>query len=320
MKKLILSLSTISLLYGDQIAYSLYNDFFVGTDEHFTNGAGVTWLEDNKKNSYTNSILNIAKSMGIDFNSSYNYNAGIGLSQIIVTPQNIELSTYQYNDTPYTGYLALSTYLIQSTPKKFYEYSIEIGEIGRYSFAQETQNGFHTVIGSQQAKGWNTQLKPQTVVNLFYQYGEISWEKQYKNKLQMDYSNSFGVNLGNYQTSTFIGSTFRIGKNYIQNFNTHYPYLKEEANLVGMKGHKGFGYSVSVGAYGELLAYSYILDEAKNEGYNSDKNTFNYSFYVSNDIYLNENKLSLFYQSKSAFTKNQNKSQYFGGFIYSYRF
>ncbi|WP_294964297.1 lipid A-modifier LpxR family protein [Sulfurimonas sp.] len=42
-KKLLALTSTLS---ADQFSFQLYNDFFAGTDQYFTNGLAISWLDD----------------------------------------------------------------------------------------------------------------------------------------------------------------------------------------------------------------------------------------------------------------------------------
>lgn len=315
---LLLSTATLS---ADQFSLSVYNDLFVGRDEHFTSGVAFTWLEDNEKKSYTHFLLDSLKQVNIDMDSSKNYNAGVSLTQIIITPTNKTVTTPQYNDMPYAGYAALSTYLIQSDNDSFVEYAFDLGVVGPGSLAEPSQSVVHTIINDEKAKGWDTQIDSQVTANLLAQYGEITWEGEVAHDLNADWFNHAGISLGNFNTSVLGGTAIRLGKNYVRNFNVHYPYLREEASLVDIASkHQGFGWSVSSGMDLELLAYSYILDEAKNEGYQTDKEIVNFAAYLSGDIYYDNHKLSFFYQGQTPFTKQQKNNAYFGGILYSYKF
>jgi hypothetical protein len=308
-------------LNADQVAFSFYNDFFAGSDEHFSNGVAFTWLEDNEKNSYTHFLLEGLNKLNIDMDSSKKYNAGVSLTQIIITPKDTTITTPQYNDIPYAGYLSLSTYLIESDNDSFIEYALDLGVVGSASLAEQTQNTFHAMIGNDKTQGWDTQLGSQVIVNLLAHFGQITWEGKVTDSLNADWFNHAGVSLGNFNTSALGGTAFRIGKNYVRNFNEHYPYLREEATLVDIDAkHEGFGWSVSSGMDVELLAYSYILDEAQNRGYQTDKETVNFAAYISGDLYYDNHKFSLFYQGQTPFTKQQNSNNYFGGILYTYKF
>jgi len=316
----LLFLFTVTL-NADQVSFSLYNDFFVGSDKHFSSGTTLTWLEDNEKNSYTHFLLNTLNRLDIAMESSQKYSAGVSLTQLIITPEDTTLTAPQYDDMPYAGYLALSTYLIQSNHDSFVEYAFDLGVVGSASLAGATQKTFHSLIGNDKPEGWDTQIGTQITANLLVHYGKISWEGKLSDSLDADWFNHAGVSLGNFNTSALGGTAFRVGDNYVRNFNQHYPYLREEATLVDIsRQHKGFGWSLSSGTDVELLAYSYILDEGKNSGYQTDKEIVNFAAYISGDIYYDNHRFSLFYQGQTPFTKQQKSNVYFGGILYAYRF
>jgi hypothetical protein len=328
-KKKLLSLLIASMLSADQFSFQLYNDFFAGTDQHFTNGVAFSWLDDSYKHEDRNSVNAYSKFMidafdvlspnGLD--KSQNYSAGASLSQKIITPIDTTLSTPQYNDIPYAGYLAFSSYLLEWDEKSFNEFRLEFGVIGKESMAKEVQETFHSLIGNENAKGWDTQIETKYNINALYRYGEISWKSNKVGSLSMDWFNHIGFEIGNFNINGFGGTMFRIGDNYIQNFNVHYPYLKEEAGLLEVeKKCHGFGWSLSTGINGEIVGYSYIIDQAQKDGYNISNRTVNASLYIGTELYYNVHKLSYFYQSHSPYTNEQNEADTYGSFMYSYQF
>ncbi len=317
-----------SILSADQFSFLIYNDFFTGADRHFTNGTAISWLDDTFDSNhtrdispYSNTILNLVEVVPFrSLKNSRRYNAGISLSQIIVTPANTQSSQAQYNDIPYAGYLALSIYLLEWNPKEFFESRLEIGVVGKESGAGLVQNAFHSIIGNDSAKGWDTQLGTTAIVNALFRQGEISWQLN-STPYQADWFNHHGIQLGNFSTSLFAGSIFRIGQNYIKNFNVHYPYLRTESSLLQISNKQyGFGYSFSAGLNAETILYSYILDEAKKAGYATDKRIINISFYTGMDLLYNSHTLTYFYQLQSPYTYQQERYDTFGGLLYSYRY
>lgn len=331
-KKDKLMIKTISLLLlfvlslrADQFFFAFYNDFFAGKDQHFTSGTAFCWLDEKDDNQsafdFTDFVLDVADRVSINFDSSQHFNAGMSLSQIIITPADTSVATPQYNDIPYAGYLALSTYLFEWDEDSFYEYRLELGIIGEDSFASETQKIFHKAIGNDEPKGWNTQLNTTYTLNTMFRYGEKTWVYKNKKSFDADWFNHAGVTLGNFNTSLFAGTMFRFGQNYIKNFNIHYPYLKEEASLIRLnKKPQWFGYSFNIGFNIETVGCFYILDEAKRQGYSADKRTVNGSVYFGTELYYNSHKVSFFYQSQSPYTKEQKSTDVFGGFMYAYQF
>ena len=324
-----LLLATCSL-GADEVSFSLYNDWFAGSDKHFTNGVSISWLNDTyggeenstNPNSYSNFVYSMIKNIPfIPLDDTKVHNAGISISQFMITPTNTELSTPQYNDVPYAGYLNLAFFLFESDSDSFKEMRVELGVVGKEAGAKWAQDTFHKVIGNTQAQGWDTQLNTRYTINVLLRYGEITWQKSTPSGLKMDWFNHVGTQFGNLKVDAFGGTMFRLGKNYATNFNLHYPYLKEDASLIQLeKKHTNFGWDISAGMDSELLAYSYIITEARDEGYNLSRKTFNLSAYLGTDLYYNLHKVTLFYRAQSAHTNDESSVSLFGGLTYSYQF
>jgi len=94
-----LSLLCAITLNADQFSFLFYNDIFAGTDKHFTNGMNVSWIDnsfedvsDIKSNSYSSYVHHVVNS--IPFNvtdDSKKHSAGISVSQIMVTPDDLNI-------------------------------------------------------------------------------------------------------------------------------------------------------------------------------------------------------------------------------------
>ena len=323
-KRLLLGTLLFTLsLEADNVSFTFYNDFFAGNDGHFTDGSSLSWLETTQKNenSYTDMMLSLAQAISLPLDNSKHHNAGLSLEQIIVTPENTDLKTAQFNDFPYAGYLSLSSFLFEWDKESFNEYSVEIGIMGEYSGAEFIQKSFHRIIGNKEPQGWDTQLNTLITLNFLLQHGMKSWQGTVGDNLQSDWFNHYGVTFGNFNVSAFAGSVIRIGQNYVQNFNTNYPYLKGEANLLDADSLKdGFGWSTSVGFETKVLAYSAILDRADNDGYAIHKNILNALVHLSGSFYFNQHKFRLFYEIPTPYIEEDNSINIIGGFEYSYRF
>lgn len=330
MKKYFLLLLFCSLsLRADQFLFQFYNDYFDGKDQHFTNGLALGWVDNDKNgegnrsiSSYSDFMLKaVDKIPFVDVSDDNYYTAGASISQIMITPKKTGRTTVQYDDLPYAGYLALSMFVFEWDMCCFKEYRLDFGVVGRESGAEYFQESFHKMIHEHFPEGWDTQLKTHYTANALFRYGQKSWQKENGNGLEMDWFNQGGVQLGNFTTDAFAGTMFRFGKKYPHSFNVHYPYLREEAALLHIcEKHKGFGWSVSTGLNAELLAYSYILDGAKSEGYHTDKNILNGSLYLGGDLYYNTHKFTFFYQAQSSYIVSQKGIDVFGGVIYAYQF
>jgi len=300
-KRYLIPLLLSSYLHADQFSFIFYNDFFAGTDEHFTNGLSLSWIDDTKY-----------------FDHFY---GGISINQMIFTPKDTTQSKVQYDDIPYIGYLYGSAFLFDIYEDYFFEYRAEVGMTGKNAYAKEVQNGFHQLIGNDTAKGWDTQLSTYYTYDLLLRYGEISYKKQLPYGATLDWFNHIGTQLGNFVDNIFWGSTLRVGKNYIHNFNLHYPYLKEQISQLSLgKKHSGFGYSLSLGVNADYLFYSLLIEKAKDEGYKVKEYNFNGSIYMGYDLYYNRHRVTLFYQKQSPYTEDHNEMNTLGGMLYNYQF
>lgn len=328
-KKKLLLLVLASTLNADQFSFQLYNDFFAGSDKHFTNGIALSWLDDtyeHKENSsvngYSDLMIDAFKAVSpsaLDINKRYS--AGASLSQIIITPIDTTISTPQYDDIPYAGYLALGLFLFEWDDDNFVEYRVDLGVVGPNAGAAQVQNTFHSLLGNDSAKGWDTQLGTKYTVNALYRRGYISWKSNSSDSLSMDWFNHAGLELGTFEIDAFVGTMFRIGDNYAQNFNVHYPYLREEASLLEIdKVCSGFGWSLSTGINGAIQGYSYIADKAQKSGYDISARTIHASLYLGAELYYNVHKLSYFYQSQSPYIYEQKGADTYGSLMYSYQF
>lgn len=301
MKKIYLIVLCTLSLHAEQYSLLFYNDTFVRTDHYFTNGLSLSWLDDTFENKddvalkdYSRWMYNLADIVSFgSIDTSRKHTAGIGLSQIIITPNDLTQSVPQYDDVPYAGYLALSFYLFEWDNISFSEYRLETGVVGEASGAGWLQKQIHHIVGDTEPKGWDTQLGTDWMFNVLYRQGYKSWRYHSNNGLSMDWFNHFGIQAGNFTTDAFAGSVFRLGMNYIENFNISYPYLKEEASLLRSYGkHHGFGWSVSAGLNGNLSLYSYLFEESKKEGYSIEKNTLNVFPYIGTSLYYDAYKIT----------------------------
>ncbi|NPA66396.1 MAG: lipid A deacylase LpxR family protein [Epsilonproteobacteria bacterium] len=323
-KYLFLSLVGLGSLHADQFYLQFYNDLFAHTDKHFTNGINIGWIDndshanEDEKTFYAQGLYTLASNLNIP---AKKYNAGISISQYMFTPEDITKTEPQYDDVPYVGYLSIDFFLFTIQENSFQEFRLSLGVVGKESGAEWVQKTIHKMTGSNEPKGWDTQLGTDYSANLLYRYGNITWEKNLYDKWHIDWFNHIGFQAGNFLLNGFIGSTFRIGYNYIKNFNLHYPYLKEDSSMLIIDDvEKGFGWAFSLSLNASALGYSYIIDEAQKRGYDIEENKFNPVGYAGMEISYNRHKLTFFFQSQTPFLEQDSESEKFGGFNYVYNF
>jgi len=106
-------------------------------------------------------------------NSDQNYTQGLRVSQdtegvetyvgqLLYTPANKQLTTYQPNQRPYAGYLyAGQLHTTVRSPNIADTKGLTVGIIGPHAYGEQTQNTVHKWIKNKTAKGWgNHPLTP----------------------------------------------------------------------------------------------------------------------------------------------------------------
>lgn len=190
----------------------LENDFFSQSgDRYYTHGTELSrtlmghreqWLED------LASFLWVFDTDG-EFNG-VNYRLG----QKIFTPDNTEATSLVVDDRPYAGYLYLSAAMLSSVSR---DNNIDIGNlieftlgiVGPSAQAEETQTGFHNLVGIASPKGWDNQLNDELAIGISY---SRFWRKV--NPVgSFDYGMTPHINLalGNVYTYAAAGVMFRFG-------------------------------------------------------------------------------------------------------------
>jgi len=150
---------------------------------------------------------------------------GWGFGQMMMTPTDLNKTTYQPGDYPYAGALVGTHSFYSYNPKKKYSLQTElmVGVRGPESFAAQTQIFVHRLIGDQRPMGWDNQLGTKLIINT-----DLTVEKQlvhYKNIGEMIIGGqAFAGTLFNYASAY---TTFRIGKmtSYFNGYISQYSSI-----------------------------------------------------------------------------------------------
>ncbi|MEM7564507.1 MAG: lipid A deacylase LpxR family protein [Pseudomonadota bacterium] len=141
------------------------NDAFVGTDNGYTAGLYYTWFDTQDGNdpeigflasSMRWSLAEHAKPIGSVSSKT--------IGQAMITPEDISLEDPPETDLPYAGLLYFNDTHISVYPGGFADLiGVTIGITGEYSLAGDTQEFLHSIIGSEEPKGWDTQIDDEIV-------------------------------------------------------------------------------------------------------------------------------------------------------------
>jgi lipid A 3-O-deacylase len=212
--------------FSDSISLYEENDCFWDTDGWYSNGFQAQYENDDAW--------------------------GLKLAQQIYTPENKDSFDPQYGDRPYAGYLHGSFYknFLKGNQDDYLE--ITAGVIGPAALGEETQNGFHNVLGMHSANGWKYQLANEPTLNAAY-YKSVSsrlapW---------LEFKPLAGVNFGNVLADAEAGSFIRAGWNLPAEFS---PTMYSFAGQCRRLKDQPFYFYIFAGAVGKAVAYDHFLD------------------------------------------------------------
>lgn len=267
--KLFLLLSITLPIYADSILVNIENDIINGTDEHLTNGFNLSYMSD----------LN---------SSRFDYFA-LQLNHDIYTPKNLESENIEDYDIPYAGHLALEFLLFKVYPNYFYSVGVSLGTLGKYAFAKEIQNEMHSLFDNTTPKGWDNQVGDKITfgASALFVYKTPKMKFLFND---IEFNTHACLNIGNFQRRASVGSLFRYGASFPDNFEVIDHNTASQLNLP--KKFVDFAWSISAGVLFEYNDYIYILDEYK-EQYNISREKEFLGGMAYFDIYYASSKLSL---------------------------
>lgn len=188
-------------------------------DGNFTNGVRLDLMGNVWKRLPTRFFLLEFPKSKTSKPEDFDYLYTFSLGQEMYTPRDIKVSSIQYQDRPYAGWLYVSSGLmtVDVVRSRKITSSFSIGVMGPYSFAAETQAFVHREISkSPNPEGWGNQVRG--ALGLSY---TVRYEARPFPQLHRAFD-IFGLLEGNAGTITnYVGGgfTLRIGQfdNYFQN-------------------------------------------------------------------------------------------------------
>lgn len=253
--------------------FSLYveNDLFGGTDRYYSSGVKMSWSSPNLAK-FSDSPVGGPLATGIEglpFGNSpaFQKNLLLSLGQNIYTPDNKDSLTVVPGDRPYAGWLYGEIGMVWKNAKVRNTFALDVGVVGPWSMARQTQKLVHSSQGNGSPKGWGDQLHNELGVLAVY---ERTWRwpvHASRVGLNWEILPHTGVSLGNVRTSVDIGSEIRIGLNLPDDFGSG-PIEAGEATPTpvqdGLKSRRSK--SLDLGVYlfgranGRLVAHNVFLD------------------------------------------------------------
>ncbi len=307
---LVIGLLSTSTLFGETHSFTVENDALASHDDgYYTNGLFYTYMDEIQHPSY------------IKLMEDLETNTAISFTHLMFTPDNKQKTTAQLNDIPYAGYAKLNFLLYKSSKNYFHEFGVNIGLVGPSTLAEEFQSNFHSLIGQDKAKGWDTQLKDQFTSGISYQFAYKTDSFDVGN-FKVDWTNNIRIEAGNYYSGVLASSTLRIGSMAYDDFATTGNFtVTDENHLLNKKYPKNFNWSISFGLFANEIFNYYIIDEARDLGYTLEKLDYISGEQVSYNIFYDEIQYS--FTIKSVYLNDHlftSANKQWGGLTISWKF
>lgn len=254
-----------------QISLQWDNDLLTGTDEGYTNGARIAFAralppDSSRHNQLQNTLRRLT---GAEVNSAFSdlrfpgvgdlsFQYGIGLSQLMYTPQNPDTTTPPPGERPYAAWSGLEFSLQASAQNSASTATLSIGTTGDLSYGQDLQNWIHeTVSDSPIFEGWDSQAPGELTLNLHFDHKRrIRFLDTSKNWLiQIDGFTEWGASVGNLRTDLYAGAHLRMGRNlpdshltprvqlgsFTETLFRHAAVDEGKVSVYGFAGIRGYG-------------------------------------------------------------------------------
>lgn len=220
----------------------LENDLFANRDRDYTNGVSLTAVSRDMRGPMRPECLpwpirlhaELIKRLDPGFwrdstDATPTRNAVLKFGQSMYTPQDPKRTDLVADDRPYAGllYVGMSwnrrQFDEQNNSEMLDTREITLGVIGPWSLARQAQDLFHGITGVEKFQGWQHQLKNEPALQLAldrkyraYRGGDVV-----NPGFSADAIRSFGLRLGNIETSATFGLEGRVGWSLPNDFGTY---------------------------------------------------------------------------------------------------
>ena len=201
------------------------NDTFFGSDDAFSAGWSVqihSRLCDTWNPAFAGWVGRIP-GLGDDSRGGRIARWGYGITQLILTPEDVSIAAPQPNQPPWAGVLGVYITWSSYDNRRLAALQPYLGCMGPCSQAEDVQKFIHEDLGlGTPPAGWSNQLANQLLANLNYEFRYKLWaddEADYApGRFGNDLSAGLQVGLGNLATLAFGWLEYRFGWGMPQGF------------------------------------------------------------------------------------------------------
>ncbi len=317
---------------ADTLIFYLENDSVFNTDRYYTNGIKFSWVS-RDLSKYRDIVTWPWLTQWIERLPLINdpedqRTVSVSFGQSMYTPEDKERTDLITDDRPYAGVTYLGFGLHSRNQRTMDTLELDIGIVGRHSYAEDVQTEFHKWIGANVANGWEHQLHDEPIVNLYY---ERKWKA-----LQLRSSGGFGfdciphagISLGNAYTGTNLGGQVRFGWNIPNDFGTYLirpgsdssPPLDDTDPRFLRLFHR-IGIHFFFGVDGKAVARDILLDgNTFRDSHSVDKEPFVADFIGGVGVIIHRVKITYSHVYRTKEFETQKDEQHFGVIAASFTF
>lgn len=183
------------------------NDWFVGSDNNYTSGVGLSW---------TTAALPVRAVEGLAWLPAIGsweraYFHQFRFVAEMYTASDITNPDPPPGDHPYAGILALDLSVFSKGERDLQRWTVRLGMVGPSTGVGELQKSIHRLTGAPIPQGWDSQLSDEPLLNLFYQVHRRLFRRAPRHGWGFDAEANAGAGLGNYYIGANLGVEARVG-------------------------------------------------------------------------------------------------------------
>ena len=318
---------------SDTFTFYMENDFFENLDRYYTHGTKFSWISRDLSNfrevtSIPQWMQGIIGKAPLVNDPEQQRSVSLSFGQNIYTPEHKEKKRLIKDDRPYAGVTYLGLGLHSRNTKHMDTLELDIGIVGRHSYAEDIQTKIHEWTDSEVARGWKNQLRDEPILNV---YLERKWRLlQLRNSsgLGLDLIPHTGLAIGNALTGANIGGQVRFGWNVPNDFGTYLirPGSDSSAPLDDTDPRffaplRRFGVHAFFAVDGKAVARNILLDgNTFRDSHSVDREPFVADLIGGVGLIIYRVKITYSYVHKTKEFKTQKDEQNFGAIAASFTF
>lgn len=246
------------------VSFTTENDFFGGgTDRNYSNGVRIERVS--AADDVHPALEWVANRIPYLDLSRFDLRQGFALSHAIYTPEDISRAIPDPTDRPYAAWLHISATVVATDEDTQDTLQVNLGMVGPAANGEFVQNNWHSIIGIDQAQGWDTQLKDEPGIEIVAQRMKLlggTGKGVLPFGLEADFGAHLGGAVGNVRTYANTGMTARIGFDLEGNFAPPRirPALAGAGDFIPGTEEDPFGGYFFIGVDGRAVARDMFLD------------------------------------------------------------